>query len=385
MELLFISNANFHTSAGDITLLVRRAETMQSFGIDTTFINIINQSLGEKYEFGGSVRIINTNPSDRHQDILAYISVNRPAMICLYGNKTMLMLPGILRYINKLSDYNPKVFIDMQGALEEEIDYAQGISKFKALSVYAAKRLVYAYALSRVYGVFTVSDEMYQYCCRISGNSKLYNIKIRCGLTEVLSSQEKMFNRTTVRNKWGVDQDTIVLCFSGYRAPWQNIDRIIDVFRCMEAINNNLFFAFFCNTDDKFERQLRSMFPKRNYVIQLLPKHQYYPHLSACDIGFLIRDDNMTNRVAFPNKFSDYLNSGLLCYISDSMKEPNRILKESKLPFVNESYSLKQLFEVARYRRDQLDTYYHHTEQVCRDFLLFETQYKNQNLHDLIN
>ena len=80
-------------------------------------------------------------------------------------------------------------------------------------------------------------------------------------------------------------------------------------------------------TDESFDELLKESFPKANYYAGLVSHNQIFEYLSACDVGMLIRDDNFTNRVAFPNKFSDYINAGLSIVISPSLREPTRLLE----------------------------------------------------------
>ncbi|WP_148205593.1 glycosyltransferase family 4 protein [Symbiobacterium thermophilum] len=53
--------------------------------------------------------------------------------------------------------------------------------------------------------------------------------------------------------------------------------------------------------------------------MSLLPE-EVVPALHACDVGFVLREDNWTNRVAFPNKFAEYCAAGLLIVTSPGLR-----------------------------------------------------------------
>ena len=144
------------------------------------------------------------------------------------------------------------------------------------------------------------------------------------------------------------------MVFSGSRASWQKTDEIIACFRRYDAARDDVFFAFFCDIDDGFSKKLAESFPRKNYVLSYLSFQDYLPHLCACDIGFLVRDHNVTNRVAFPNKFSDYLSAGILVAMNDALPEPMRVLRESGLPSVDISWAPDAVLEAARDRRENL-------------------------------
>ena len=56
--------------------------------------------------------------------------------------------------------------------------------------------------------------------------------------------------------------------------------------------------------------------------------HQEVPIvLSACDMGILIREDSVTNRVASPTKFAEYLSAGLQVIITNNIGDYSDFVK----------------------------------------------------------
>lgn len=379
--MLLICNANLHSHAGDITLMERRAECLQRHQMETVFLTIANKTNEESYE---RAHIVNTNVKNRKETIFNYIKEHRPDILCFYGNKTLLLMSSIRKLVATMEAYSPKLMIDMQGALEEDIDFVKGIKKLKAYPGYLVKRLLYRHCLKRSDAIFSVSQEMYQYACQLSGNHKLENYKFRCGVTTVLDTKTKVGARKKVREEWGMDESKIVLCFTGYLSKWQNMNRILEVCDTLNGYSEEFFFAFFCNGHKEFLKELQQRFPKKNYLVSFLSRETYFETLCACDIGFLLREDAMTNYVAFPNKYSDYINAGLLCYISSCLREPVRLLEEEGLPYLPEQISIEDLVGIVKERRNDLEGYYERAENFCRSRLLFDTQFEEYKVGRLL-
>ena len=373
VQLLIINNANWNSDAGDITLMYRRALAMQQKGVETTFLSVINRDINQLYATHNNINIINTDPSNRMNDIINYIQKNKPDVICFYGNKTLFYFHKVINFLKNDNTYNPKIYIDMQGAIEEEIEFKKGINYLKSFPKYLFKKKIYKYCLSKCNGVFTVTDEMYKYCVNLS-KSNLNNIKIRCGINSVIKTEQKLKYRNEIRKKYNISDNKLVLCFSGYRSAWQKIDETIEFFKELDKNYEELYFAFFCNIDKDFLELLEQSFPKKNYIVKFLNKADYNKYLCACDVGFLLRDKKITNQVAFPNKFSDYLNAGLLCCISPYISEPISILEKYNLIHLNNSENKEEFLNKIKFRNENLTEYYKDTEKVCQEELLLTNQ-----------
>lgn len=58
---------------------------------------------------------------------------------------------------------------------------------------------------------------------------------------------------------------------------------------------------------------------RENIFINTLTQNSVMSHLAMCDYGILIRDRNITNKVAAPSKFAEYLGAGLCIIISQDL------------------------------------------------------------------
>jgi glycosyltransferase involved in cell wall biosynthesis len=63
------------------------------------------------------------------------------------------------------------------------------------------------------------------------------------------------------------------------------------------------------------------------YVIQA-PHNEVPGYLCAADVGILLRKDTLTNHVAAPIKFSEYMCCGLPCILSKSIGDTAQVIRE---------------------------------------------------------
>lgn len=113
------------------------------------------------------------------------------------------------------------------------------------------------------------------------------------------------------------NNNKIRIVFAGGSGPWQNLTRLsellLPVFNKRADISLTLMVK---NIPADFE--LAKQFPER--VTQKWVSESEVPQiLSQCDYGWLVRDDSITNKVASPVKFAEYLAAGLRIIISESL------------------------------------------------------------------
>ena len=123
------------------------------------------------------------------------------------------------------------------------------------------------------------------------------------------------------------------LIFSGGGSPWQRQDK---KYEWLEDIlkNSTIEVTFLSKTNDQI-RKLQKLHPDR--VIQkFVPPEQVFEELNKADYGILLRENNLTNNVASPVKFAEYLNAGLKVIISASVKDYSQFTREHECGIVLE-------------------------------------------------
>ncbi len=128
------------------------------------------------------------------------------------------------------------------------------------------------------------------------------------------------------RTKAGFTKDDIVLIYSGSSAGWQSFNLVDDFLLRLFSENINLKLIFLSNeipteskTFKKFSDRILTKWLKPEEVSSLL---------IIADYGILIREQSVTNLVASPVKFAEYLACGLQVLISDGMGDFTDFVKE---------------------------------------------------------
>lgn len=328
MKTVFlVTNGNMGGTAGDATLILRRAKAMyeeKEIYTKILLLSPVPQGDVNRGDFYYSIEICADKAALRRR-----ILAEQPYQLILYGDKIQMMTASLHRFLQK---HSPKttLVLDIQGAVEEKKEYATGF--LRRCVVYPISRWSFGYALRHADAAFVVSDEIRDKCERACGRhaGRLQYYKVRCGFETLADAGTVGRYRAAFRAEKGLAPDTRVFCYSGYRAAWQKVDEIVEHFCRFDRENPNCYFAFFCNTDAAFEALLHEKFPRGNFCVELLSPDVYFKCLCGCDVGYILRDYNETNRVAFPNKFSDYLSSGLLVALNGALPEPMRVI--SALP-----------------------------------------------------
>jgi hypothetical protein len=373
-NILMITNADMSLQSGDVVLVNRRAESIYKQFTITTTCAVIGKNGNNvvKHDIEGIKYIVITDKKYLKDVILNL----KPNKIIFYGVTTYRFI-NYVKKILKVVSIDAELLIDVQGAIEETIEYSNKFQLVRYYPKYKLKKILLARAVNSVNGAFVVSDELGKYTIALLNEGKRDSFKIykfRCGLTSIISAEQKLKWRNEVREKWGINNETTVMVFSGYRMAWQNIDIIIKEFKEYDKKYKNMFFAFFCNIDDEFERKIKQSFPKGNYDLRFLSFSEYFNYMCACDVGFLVRDYNVTNRVAFPNKFSDYLNAGLMVALNKALPEPYELLEKYKIEFINiDDNNISYINKIQNRQQNLLD-YYRQTEIICKEELLNSSQ-----------
>ena len=378
-DILLITNADMSQQSGDVVLVNRRArEIFNLYNIKTVCFTVKGGINGTDYEY---LKYLGSNSK---KEIKEYVNKKKPCVIIFYGNRA-LMYVSFLRKITIDSKIECKLILDLQGALEEGIEHSQGINYIKNLARFYVRKYLLKKAVRIANGAFVVSDEMRKYCEKLlpqSIRNDFQTYKIRCGVNEVISTNQKLEWRNEIRREWNIDNDTVVMVFSGYRKKWQKIDETIELFKEYDSKHDNVFFAFFCNVDQSFIDRLKIEFPKGNYTLKFLSFDEYYKYLCACDVGFLIRDYNITNKVAFPNKFSDYLNAGLMVATNKALPESYSILLKEKIDFIDtDSTNLDLIYRKIHNRQNEIISFYKKTEMLCNKELKYSSQIEKEMNH----
>ena len=176
------------------------------------------------------------------------------------------------------------------------------------------------------------------------------NIKITpCALSKDFENVNVDSNSIqNARKKIGFGELDIVLCYSGSLAGWQfkvGLENELAIW-LKQSENNKI--LFLCKQNKRLE-SLIDKFPSQVKQFFVSPE-KVSNFLIAADYGLLIRDKNVTNKVASPVKFAEYLACGLKVIISENIGDYSNLVKKLDLGFI---FSNSQLSKLKRIGLDE--------------------------------
>jgi glycosyltransferase involved in cell wall biosynthesis len=143
----------------------------------------------------------------------------------------------------------------------------------------------------------------------------------------------------TARKTLGFLENETVFCYAGSLAGWQSFKLLYDFLKPLLEAELNAKVLFLSDNDANIER-LKEQFPSRISCAKAEPDEVPF-YLSACDFGLLIRETSVTNKVASPVKFAEYLSCGLKVIISQNLGDYSDLVRDKGLGWLYKDYVFK--------------------------------------------
>jgi glycosyltransferase involved in cell wall biosynthesis len=144
-------------------------------------------------------------------------------------------------------------------------------------------------------------------------NNKRY-VVIPCTLSNYNNRITSVDNNRELRNKLGIAYNDIVLVYAGSTAGWQSFNLMSHFISKLMLIDTRIKILFLSKADAN-NNKLLEKYPNKIFRTWVKPI-DVFKYLSICDYGLLLREESITNSVAAPTKFAEYLASGLSVIIS---------------------------------------------------------------------
>lgn len=117
--------------------------------------------------------------------------------------------------------------------------------------------------------------------------------------------------RVARRKELGFD-GKFVVCYCGAMSHWQRPDALAGAFAAIRADMPDAHFFALTREPDPIRVELaRVGVAEGDVTVRSAPHAEVASYLMAADVALLLRDDTLTNRVAAPVKYAEYLCSGL--------------------------------------------------------------------------
>jgi hypothetical protein len=237
-------------------------------------------------------------------------------MICRNVMATILALK-----MRKLGLLN-KVCYDGRGAMAAEWN------EYDVVSVESLKRKIFSLEQSAVNESdfrIAVSSELISYWEKDFGYNQKNHVIIPCTLSENFQiTSHSQDDIVRLREELGYLANDVVFIYAGSTAGWQSFEILASFLtEALKKSSNNK--VIFLSKEDVNNLSLKAEYPNQISIKWVKPD-EVQDYLNISDYGLLLREQTITNQVAAPTKFAEYLASGLDVIISPGLGDYSNIV-----------------------------------------------------------
>lgn len=127
----------------------------------------------------------------------------------------------------------------------------------------------------------------------------------------------------------GYNENDIVIVYSGSSAAWQSFDLVDDLLLSIFEKNANVKLLMLTHPVNKNSKVYKA-FENRIKTLWVNPE-EVRDYLIGCDYGIMFRQNTITNKVASPVKFGEYLSCGLKVIISNDLGDFTKFSEANSL------------------------------------------------------
>lgn len=223
-------------------------------------------------------------------------------ILYMYYRPDLILARGPFATALAISNTDADVCFDARGAYYSEFkEYDVANGKISAEQMKSLERK----AILNCDRAIAVSQALVDYWKATYGYAGSKHVVIPC----TLNSSYKFIEPVVT--------ESIRIVFSGGNGPWQNLKSISDYLTTLllkdarvEVILMTQILPEDFDLCDVFPGRVKHMWVEENKVAEVL---------ATCDYGWLVRENTLTNAVASPVKFAEYLAAGLKVVISENL------------------------------------------------------------------
>jgi hypothetical protein len=237
--------------------------------------------------------------------------------------------------------FSLKVCFDGRGAIAAEWN------EYEVVPVKEWKKAIHEWEKNVVLKAdfrIAVSSELVNYWKQSYGYTDQKHVVIPCTLNSDFKAP--LLDESAIasaRHEMGFAATDVVLVYAGSTAGWQSFD-LLKSFLIKIMLDNSTVKVLFLSEKDKNVDALKQEFTGR--IFQKFVSHSEVTNvLKACDYGILIREHSITNKVAAPTKFAEYLSAGLPVLISPEIGDYTAFVEAHHCGFVIDSTSTVNLIK----------------------------------------
>lgn len=150
--------------------------------------------------------------------------------------------------------------------------------------------------------------------------------------------------------------DIVRLVYSGSTAGWQSFELLNGLLRQALDAQPNVHVLFLSKRDAN-NSALEAAYPGR-VEVKWLDHAQVAQALATCDYGIMVRERTITNHVASPTKFAEYLSNGLRVITNEGLGDFSELVRNEELGVVlRDREPLPLLTPVGEHERERLSRF----------------------------
>lgn len=278
----------------------------------------------EKYlKDGVEVEVLNVG------NFLSLLSVSRKEILksspnvihCHSWIATLIVCIAVLFLKNK-----PSVVYEVHGATAFESWYRHNKSPMRFIS------FTVIYFLENLAAI--LSDKLLLVSYEIKKYYPSYYLKPSFVISrELTNSNEILGSNITVNDSFlkfigqARKNNMPVIVYSGGFSKWQMPKETVSLMNILSS-KNLVKCVIFSNQVEEFKKIIVQ---SENWYIDSINSNELLSYLRLCDVGMLLREDIVLNRVASPTKLYEYIQAGLVVFTTKGAKE-------AKLACINHNY-----------------------------------------------
>lgn len=256
--------------------------------------------------------------------------------LCLLFNPNLIIGRSVLatQLALKCKKGKMRIVYDGRGAIAAEWKEYNVITNSQMLSEISV--LEKEVILNSDYRI-AVSNNLIVYWRQEYGYTSHKHVVIPCTLNKLFENID--LNREIIVNKrksLNMNSTDIVFVYSGSIAGWQSFDLLYKFISPILKSFPNSKLLFLSDKDSNIVK-LENEFPNR--ILQKMVSPQNVPeYLMIADYGLLIREQSVTNRVASPVKFPEYLSCGLKIIISEHLGDYSEFVSKNQCGYFHKDF-----------------------------------------------
>jgi len=169
--------------------------------------------------------------------------------------------------------------------------------------------------------------------------------------------------------------NTIKIVYAGGTGGWQSFEKVVSLFENALGEYSDIE-VLFLTKENKHIDLIQTKYPDR-CKRKWLAHSEVSAELASCDYGILIRENKITNQVASPVKFAEYLGAGLKVLISENLGDFTEFVTTNNCGIII-NQTIPKLVKLSLAEKE-------HSKQLCSTYFLKNAPIINDSFDKLIN